>query len=157
LPKDASEQLPSRGMVMVEGAINGYDFQAPLEPDGKGGHWLKLSEAMQTGAKASSGGDVTLVISPSKQWPEPDVPTDLQEALAADSEARAVWLDITPMARWDWIRWIRNTKNPTTRQRRVEVTCSKLTSAKRRPCCFNRSECTDPEVSKGGILLEPTA
>ena len=38
LPKDASEMLPLRSMTSVEGAINGFPFQATLEPDGKGGH-----------------------------------------------------------------------------------------------------------------------
>ena len=38
LPKNASAKLPSRGMTMVEGTINGFRFQAALEPDGKGSH-----------------------------------------------------------------------------------------------------------------------
>ncbi len=38
LPKSASAKLPSRGMTMVEGTINGFRFQAALEPDGKGSH-----------------------------------------------------------------------------------------------------------------------
>jgi hypothetical protein len=41
LPKRASAKLPSRGQVSVEGTINGAAFAATLEPDGKGGHWLK--------------------------------------------------------------------------------------------------------------------
>ena len=34
LPKNASAKLPSRGMTTVEGTIDGYAFQAVLEPDG---------------------------------------------------------------------------------------------------------------------------
>ena len=30
-------------------------------------------------------------------------------------------VNITPMARWDWVRWVNATQNPGTRQRRVEV------------------------------------
>ena len=29
LPKEASEKLPSRGQVAVEGTINGHEFQRP--------------------------------------------------------------------------------------------------------------------------------
>ena len=47
LPKNASARLPSRGMTMVEGTINGARFQAPLEPDGKGSHWFRVDESMQ--------------------------------------------------------------------------------------------------------------
>ncbi|GIK15527.1 MAG: hypothetical protein BroJett003_04910 [Planctomycetota bacterium] len=46
LPRDASAKLPSRGQVTVEGTINGHPFQATLEPDGQGGHWLKVDRAL---------------------------------------------------------------------------------------------------------------
>lgn len=157
LPESASTQLPSRGLVMVKGTINGFRFQCPLEPDGRGSHWLNLDQDLRAGAKAGAGDTVTLAIESTKDWPEPAVPADVRKALTADAAAHAVWVDITPMARWDWLRWINGTRNPATRQHRIEVMCSKLNNAKRRPCCFNRSECTDPEVSRGGILLEPTA
>jgi hypothetical protein len=42
LPKEASAKLPSRGQTTVEGALNGLAFRATLEPDGQGGHWLKV-------------------------------------------------------------------------------------------------------------------
>ncbi len=158
LPQEASAQLPSRGMAMVEGTINGRLFQAPLEPDGQKSHWLKLgdlSDKVRQDIDAKVGDTVQLVIAPSKQWPEPDVPADLQKALDADPQALAMWHSTTPIARWDWIRSVRSTKNAETRQRRIETACSKLRSGKPRQCCFNRSECTVPEVSKGGILLDP--
>ncbi|GMU37644.1 MAG: YdeI/OmpD-associated family protein [Phycisphaerae bacterium] len=46
LPRDASAKLPSRGQVTVEGTINGHPFQATLEPDGQGGHWLKVDRSL---------------------------------------------------------------------------------------------------------------
>ena len=46
LPRSASAKLPSRGMVMVNGTINSLHFQSPLEPDGKGSHWLKINKTM---------------------------------------------------------------------------------------------------------------
>ncbi len=160
LPQEASDQLPSRGMAMVEGTINDRLFQAPLEPDGRKNHWLKLddlSDKVQQAIGAKAGDTVTLAITPSKEWPEPEVPDDLKRALVADPEAHAMWISTTPIARWDWIRSVRSTKNAETRKRRIETACSKLRSGKPRQCCFNRSECTDPEVSKGGVLLEPAS
>lgn len=154
LPREASAKLPSRGLVMVEGTINKHSFQAPLEPDGKGSHILIVDQNLLKDSKVKVGDTITLTIEPSKDWPEPKVPEDLKKALATNSQANATWKDITPMARWDWIRWIRSTKNPETRKRRIEVTFSKFKSGKRRPCCFNRTECTDPYVSNKGVLLE---
>jgi hypothetical protein len=142
LPKDASEKLPSKGMTMVKGSINGFDFQAALEPNGEGSHWFKVSKTMLNGAGAKVGDTVTLIIEPTKEWPEPKVPTDLKEVLAADPEAHAIWTDITPMARWDWIRWVGAVKQQETRKRRVDSVCSRLSAGKRRPCCFDRTQCT---------------
>ena len=33
-----------------------------------------------------------------------------------------LWKAITPMARWEWVRWVNATVNRDTRKRRVEVT-----------------------------------
>lgn len=156
LPKSASAKLPSRGITMVKGTINGSHFQAALEPDGKGSHWFRVDETMREAAGANAGDAVMLAIEPAREWPEPKVPEDLKIALAAAPQAHTLWMDITPMARWDWIRWIGSTKQPQTRKRRIEVTLSKFKAGKRRPCCFNRTVCTDPYVSNNGVLLGPT-
>jgi len=149
LPQDASAQLPSRGQVMVKGTLNGQDFQTALEPDGRGSHWFKLDTHYPTDKT------VELAIEPTKDWTEPDVPADIQKALDADKKAHDTWASVTPMARREWIRWIRATNNPDTRQKHIEVACSKLSKGMRRPCCFNTRMCTEPAVSKGGVLLEP--
>ncbi len=147
LPKPASAKLPSRGMVMAEGTLNGKPFQAPLEPDGKGSHWFTMTKDM------GKGDEVTLEIEPMDEWPDPEVPADVKKMLSTYKYAQDMWDTITPKARWDWIRWIRSTNNPETRAKRIVVAASKMKSGMRNPCCFNRSACTDPEVSKGGILL----
>ena len=62
LPKNASAKLPSRGMTMVEGTINGFPFRAALEPNGQGSHWLRVNEALQDAAGAHAGDTVTVEI-----------------------------------------------------------------------------------------------
>ena len=156
LPKSASEKLPSRGMTIVEGTFDGLPFRVPLEPDGKGSHWFRVDEAMKGAAGAVVGDTVTIAVEAAKAWPEPDVPPDLQSALAGDRPAQEGWQAVTTKARWDWIRWIRSTNNAETRAIRIEKTRSKLKSGERNPCCFNRTLCTEPSVSKGGVLLEAT-
>ncbi len=139
LPKKASAKLPSRGMTSVEGTINDVPFQATLEPDGQGSHWLKVSRKMRSAAGAKAGDIVTLQIVPMQKQLEPTIPADLRKALAAAPKAHAAWTDITPIGRRDWIHWITSAKQPETRTRRVEKTCSMLASGKRRVCCFDRS------------------
>jgi hypothetical protein len=155
LPEDASAKLPSRGQTMVRGTINGFHFQAPLEPDGKWSHWLKVDKAMRRNIGTDVGDSVKVAIESTKEWPEPEVPADITTALAAAPQAYNLWKKITPMARWEWIRWIRGTAQQETRKRRIEVAMSKLKSGERRPCCWNRALCTEPYVSKNGVLLEP--
>lgn len=155
LPKSASAELPSRGLAMIKGTINDFRFQTALEPDGTGSHWFRLDNTLLQAIGAEAGDTVTLAVESTKEWTEPVVPADITNGLAANPQAHALWEKITPMARWEWIRWVRATSNSETRQRRIEVACSKLKSGERRPCCFNSSMCTEPYVSKNGVLLEP--
>ena len=155
LPEAASKRLPSRGQVAVQGTLNGLAFQKVLEPDGDSGHWLSVEGALQRAAHATGGKRVSVELKPAKEWPEPTVPADLRVALSnAPREIRELWEAITPMARWEWVRWVAATRNSDTRKRRVEVTISKMKSGKRRPCCFDLAACTDPDLAKNGRLME---
>lgn len=148
LPKEASAKLPSRGQVTVEGTFNGVAFQATLEPDGKGGHWLKVDRKLREAAGAEAGDVVTLEIAPVAEEPEPKVPADLRKALAAaPPRAREVWSDITPAARRDFIHWIVSPKKPETRVKRIATACDMLAKGKRRPCCFDRSGMYDKSLT----------
>ena len=154
LPEKASRKLPSRGQVAVQGTIKGHQFRTVLEPDGDFGHWMRIDRKLS--AALRPGRSATLEIEPVKEWPEPTVPPDLKAALgAAPQRIQDQWKEITPMARWEWVRWVNATPNPDTRRRRVEVSISKMKSGKRRPCCFNLAACTDPYLSRNGRLVEP--
>jgi hypothetical protein len=155
LPQAASAALPSRGQVMVKGVINGVAFQTALEPDGRGGHWLDLDDTLRKATNLAAGNTASGTLEATKVWPEPAVPADWQSTLDARPDIKQLWDRVTPMARWEWLRWIGATNNTETRAKRIEVSCSKLTSGLRRPCCFNQSMCCVPEVSKNGVLLPP--
>ncbi|SRR6266568_413687 len=162
LPENASAELPTRSMTMVTGTINDVPFKALLEPDGRYGpgkkpsHWFRPDKKLLDDAHAKAGDKVTVTIQPTKEWIEPEIPEDLKKALVNDQKAYDLWKDITPGARWDWIRWIRAVKTPETREKHIEVALSKLNKGMRRPCCFNRNLCSEPYVSHKWVLLEPT-
>ena len=138
LPESASKELPSRGMVSVEGTFNGSPFQATLEPDGKGGHWLKVAPDLQ--GNSAPGETVEITCSPVTEEPEPLVPSDLKAALdSAPAKAIETWNSITKAARRDYVFWIVSGKKAETRIKRIEVAVSKLSAGSRRPCCFDRS------------------
>lgn len=158
LPNEVSAQLPSRGQVAVHASVDGHAFDTVIEPDGRLGHWIRVdraaAKALATASLSKAG--YTFEIKVASSWPEPVVPDDLAaELAAAPRDIQAMWKDITPMARWEWVRWVGATANPATRQRRVEVTISKMMNGKRRPCCFNLSACTDPMLARSGKLRAP--
>lgn len=139
LPADASEQLPRRGRTTVEGTINGHPFQATLEPDGQLSHWLPVGRELLEAAGAAVGDVVTLELASVKKEPEPDIPADFQEALAATPEALKVWNNTTTIARVDWIHWITSAKQLKTRAKRIGDACDMLASGKKHVCCFDPS------------------
>lgn len=139
LPKAASDQLSTRSMTSVEGTLNGIAFQTALKPDGEGGHWMKVEGELLRSGEFRSGVQVDVEMEQMLQEPEPEVPSDLQEALDAAPAAMAVWMDITPIARRDWIQWITSGKKAETRGIRIGKAMDMLAHGKRRACCFDRS------------------
>ncbi|MEK7585568.1 MAG: YdeI/OmpD-associated family protein [Patescibacteria group bacterium] len=64
------------------------------------------------------------------------VPPDLRKALTSNRAAFAVWEDITPLARNEWVCWVTSGKKAETRIIRIEKALSKLGGGMRRPCCW---------------------
>jgi hypothetical protein len=102
-------------------------------------HWLQVDQELLKAAGAAIGDIATFEIVPVEPEPEPEIPADLQEALATSAEARAGWDDTTTIARLDWIHWIASAKQSKTRAQRIANACDMLASGKRRVCCFDPS------------------
>jgi uncharacterized protein YdeI (YjbR/CyaY-like superfamily) len=64
------------------------------------------------------------------------LPADLRKALETSDEALAAWLDITPLARNEFICWVEDAKQQQTRERRIRRTREELEEGQRRPCCW---------------------
>jgi uncharacterized protein YdeI (YjbR/CyaY-like superfamily) len=65
-----------------------------------------------------------------------ELPADLRDALIADDTALAAWRDITPLARNEFICWVEDAKQESTRERRIRRTREELEEGQRRPCCW---------------------
>jgi hypothetical protein len=65
-----------------------------------------------------------------------DLPEDLREILSSDAQALAVWEELTPLARNEWICWAISVKKPETRRQHVERVRTELKEGMRRPCCW---------------------
>ena len=148
IPRNKSDSFTSRGQVMVEGLINNQPVKLPLEPDGNFGHWFNLNDLNLKNTKEN----LIIKLNQTGNWIEPNIPKDLMNAVKASPAVFALWKSITPMARWEWIRWINSTANSETRSKRITVTISKMNKGERRPCCWNSNLCSDPLVAKNGVL-----
>lgn len=65
-----------------------------------------------------------------------ELPKDLRELLISDANALAAWVDLTPLARNEWICWIESAKKQETRDRKITRIHEDLLAGKRRPCCW---------------------
>ena len=65
-----------------------------------------------------------------------ELPDDLREGLHVSTVALAAWLDITPLARNEFICWVEDAKQQKTRERRIRRTREELEEGMRRPCCW---------------------
>lgn len=64
------------------------------------------------------------------------IPQDLRKALVSNSKLLAIWEDLTPLARNEWICWVTLVKKEETRKAHVKRVISELGKGTRRPCCW---------------------
>ena len=64
------------------------------------------------------------------------LPGDLKKLLNTDSQAAALWEDLTPLARNEWICWAISVKKQETRDEHVSRVISEIKEGMRRPCCW---------------------
>jgi uncharacterized protein YdeI (YjbR/CyaY-like superfamily) len=64
------------------------------------------------------------------------MPDDFQKAIDSVPKAGALWKDITPLAKNEYICWVTSGKKEETRNIRIEKAISKLSGGMRRPCCW---------------------
>lgn len=65
-----------------------------------------------------------------------ELPTDLRDEIVDSDVALDAWLDITPLARNEFICWVEDAKQVKTRERRILRTREELEEGMRRPCCW---------------------
>jgi len=158
LPSLVSAELPSRGMCMGKLTIGSVSALIPIEPDGEKGHWIHIHPDLYTSvlSQIQENNSIQFQLTPTDQWLDPQIPEDIQQALNVNSLS-PTWAGLTAKAKWEWIRWIRFTNNPKTRDKRINTAVDMLSSGKKRPCCFDQSRSTDMHVSRSGKLDYPSS
>jgi len=78
------------------------------------------------------------------------LPADLRKELIANIPALNAWQDITPLARNEFICWVEDATQETTRERRIRRTQEELEEGQRRPCCWPGTNTASAPAGNGG-------
>jgi hypothetical protein len=81
-------------------------------------------------------------------WCTSCLPT-LRTGLVASTTALAAWQDISPLARNEFICWVLDAKQTSTRERRIRRTREELEEGMRRPCCWPAASTAIAPASSG--------
>lgn len=65
-----------------------------------------------------------------------ETPEELQAVLDANSSLNAKWIDLTELARNEWICWMISPKKQETRSEHLARLQEQVLDGKRRPCCW---------------------
>jgi hypothetical protein len=122
------EQVASLGAGRrppVRVTINGYAWRTTVAPMG-GQNWIGISAEHRAGAGVAAGDAVDVTVELDTEPREVEVPADLAEALARDSEAKAFFEGLSYSNKRRHVLAIEGAKAAETRQRRIDKAVSQF-------------------------------
>lgn len=122
------EQVASLGAGRrppVRVTINGYAWRTTVAPMG-GQNWIGISAEHRAGAGVAAGDAVDVTVELDTEPREVEVPADLAEALARDSEAKAFYEGLSYSNKRRHVLAIEGAKAAETRQRRIDKAVSQF-------------------------------
>ena len=126
IPFDVEAVFGTRARVPVRGTLNGCAFRNSLQPNGDGTHSMPVNRELRRSAAAGPDDLVEVVIERDEASREPEIPTELGEALAGVPEIEALFERLSVSHKQEFVEWINTAKKPETRCRRVDKTLEML-------------------------------
>ena len=121
---DALREAPTRRLV---GTMNGEPFRQALQSSKADGfQFLALSKARMAALGLEQGALVEVELSPDPEPDRVDLGDELEAALAADPEAKAVWDGLTPGMQRGIAHTVTSARRPDTRASRAADTARRL-------------------------------
>ena len=111
---------PPERYVRVEGTANGHPFRTRLTPRGGGAYRLFLDGDVRAAAAIGVGDEVTIEVARADAPPEPPLPDDLREALAALGGGVEAFAALTGAQRTGMLAFVERARTASTRARYVE-------------------------------------
>lgn len=64
------------------------------------------------------------------------IPKDIKTQLNSDPHAKQKWINLTPLAKNEWICWVISVKKDETRKKHILRMIDEIKLGIRRPCCW---------------------
>jgi Domain of unknown function (DUF1905)/Bacteriocin-protection, YdeI or OmpD-Associated len=160
IPFDVPKVWGTRGMLKVQGEINGFAFRTSLFPTGKGYHYLLVNKRMQAGADARPGSVARFRIEPDTEKRVATVPGELHLILNEERAFRR-WFDQLNYSTRKWIAdWITQVKSAEARVRRAEQVAEQLLATmeaeRELPPILKLAFARDPRAHEGWQRMSPS-
>ena len=110
---------PPERYVRVEGTANGHPFRTRVTPRGGGAYRLFLDGEVRAAAAIDVGDEVTIEVARAGAPPEPPLPDDLREALAALGGGVEAFAALTEAQRTGMLAFVERARTASTRARYV--------------------------------------
>jgi hypothetical protein len=131
VPAAVSKALGARGRVPVKGTVNERPLTGSLMPDGEGGHFLVVNKAIRDAAGVDVGDRVEVVLEVDTAERRVEVPPELAEALAVDTEARRAFEAFSYSHQKEYADWVGEAKKAETRLSRAQKAVEMVREKKR--------------------------
>jgi bifunctional DNA-binding transcriptional regulator/antitoxin component of YhaV-PrlF toxin-antitoxin module len=131
LPFDAKQRY-DKARAPVRGTVNGAAFRITVAVY-SGVHLIGFNKEVRERAGIEIGDEVTVELERDEEPREVNVPPELEQALAANSGARAAFEGLSHTHRREYAEWIGEGKRAETRERRAARALEMLEAGRRHP------------------------
>lgn len=130
LPFQVHEIWGKRGQVKVRGEVNGFPFRTSAFPTKRGVHFVMVNKQMQKGGKVVAGSTAEFRMEPDTEERVVVEPKELLNLLKED-KGLAKWYQekLSYSAKREIAKWVSDSKQAETRQRRAGQMAERLMSA----------------------------
>jgi hypothetical protein len=126
VPFDPSVAWKEMVRLRVKGEVNGFAFRTSLFPDPRGGFYLLVNRAMQTGGDVTLGGTAEFRLEPDMEQREAELPDELAVLLDEERGLREWYDELSEYTRREIGKWVMGVKGDAARMRRAEQMAERL-------------------------------
>ncbi len=131
IPPEVSAAFGSKGQVKVKGTVNRYPFRSTALPHGDGTHYLVIGKEMRDQIHATQGDTVQVTIELDLADRQVELPEDVEQALSVNPQVMGQFDKLALSHKKEYLNWILNAKQETTRKRRISKMLEMLAQGKK--------------------------